>query len=149
MSAHQSLLSQVCYVQSRNSTLRDDSLREAASRLAKIATNEDLQLMPVDETGDRLIGAALVVFSGLTLVDVSRRLDGRRILLVAGHLAGAVGVSLKATVALSLGADHVEAASLGGWEGGIEGCTHVWDIADTDSVHCSAGLSYSPHTRHL
>lgn len=133
MSTHQSLLSQVCSAQSRNSTLADASLRGAASRLAKIAIAEDMLLMPADETGDRLIGAALVAHNGLALVDASRRLDGQKILLVAGHLAGAVGVSLRATVALKLGAEHIEAASLGGWANGIQGCIRVWDITDTDS----------------
>lgn len=133
MGTHQSLLSQVCWAQTRNSTLANGSLREAAGLLAEVAASEALRLMPVDETGDRLIGAALAGRAGLLLVDASRRLDGEQVLLVAGHLAGAMGVALKASQARALGATYVDAAVIGGWPGGVHGCERVWDIASTDS----------------
>lgn len=145
MSTHQSLLSQVCAAQSRNSTLSDEPLRGAASRLARIAITERMHLMPVDQTGDRLVGAALAAHDGLALVDASFRLDGQKILLVAGHLAGSIGVSLRATVARKLGAVHVEAASLGGWADHIQGCARVWDIADTAALHQRAARERSTY----
>lgn len=133
MGTHQSLLSQVRWAQTQNSTLANDNLREAAELLGSVAIREELRLMPVDETGDRLIGAALATRADLLLVDSSRRLDGEHVLLVAGHLAGAMGVALKASLAQTLGATRIEAAALGGWPGGIHGCERVWDIASIET----------------
>ena len=129
MGTCQDLLSQVCWAQTRNSTLSSHELRRAADRLAEVAVGEGLRLMPVDEAGDRLIGAALAASDLLSLVDASRRLDGEDILLVTGHVAGAVGVSLKASMARALGAVRVEAAILGGWSAGITNCERVWNIS--------------------
>ncbi len=129
MGTCQDLLSQVCWVQTRNSTLSSEELRRAAGILSEVAVAEGLRLMPVDEAGDRLIGAALAVRDDLPLVDSSRRLDGEDILLVTGHVAGAVGVALKASLARALGAMRVEAAILGGWNAGIADCERVWNIA--------------------
>jgi hypothetical protein len=129
MATCRDLLAQVCWAQTRNSTLASGELRVAAELLADVAEGEGFRLMPVDETGDRLIGAALVSRDDLPLVDASHRLDGEDVLLVTGHLAGAVGVSLKASLARALGAVRVDAAVLGGWSAGIAGCERVWDIA--------------------
>lgn len=129
MGTRRDLLSQVCWAQTRNSTLSSDELRRAANLLAEVATCEGLRLMPVDEAGDRLIGAALASRDDLPLVDASHRLDGQNVLLVAGHLAGAVGVALKASLARALGAVRVDAAIIGGWPAGISDCEQVWDIA--------------------
>lgn len=129
MGTCQDLLTQVCWAQTRNSTLSNGELRRAADLLAKVALREGLRLLPVDETGDRLIGAALVRRDDLPLVDASHRLDGKNVLLVTGHVAGGAGVALKASSARALGAVRVEAALLGGWNAEIAGCDHVWDIA--------------------
>jgi hypothetical protein len=129
MGTRQELLSRVCWAQTHNSTLSSDELRRAADLLAEVAASEGLRLMPVDEAGDRLIGAALVARDDLPLVDASRRLDGEYVLLVAGHVAGAVGVALKASLARALGAVRVDAAILGGWSAGITDCERVWNIA--------------------
>lgn len=129
MATRQDLLSQVCWAQTRNSTLSNDELRRAADLLTEVALGEGLRLMPVDESGDRLIGAALACRDGLPLVDSSRRLDGEEVLLVTGHVAGAVGIALKASLARALGAVRVDAALLGGWGETIAGCERVWDIA--------------------
>ena len=129
MGNRQDLLSQVYWAQTRNSTLSSEELRRAADLLAEVAQGEELRLMPVDESGDRLIGAALARRDDLPLVDSSRRLDGEDVLLVTGHVAGAVGIALKASFARALGAVRVDAALLGGWSEAITGCERVWDIA--------------------
>lgn len=134
MGTDQDFLSQVYSAQTLNSTLANEDLREAAESLIDVAVGEAWRLMPVDEAGDRLIGAALVTRFDLSLVDASRRLDGQRVLLVTGHLAGAVGVALKATLAHALGATRVDAAVLGGWAEGIPGCERVWDITPREGL---------------
>lgn len=134
MATCRNLLAQVHWAQTRNSTLAGDELRVAAELLAGVAEGQKFRLMPVDETGERLIGATLVTRDDLPLVDASHRLDGENVLLVTGHLAGVVGVALKASLARSLGAVGVDAAVLGGWSEGIAGCGRVWDISPPAAV---------------
>ncbi len=134
MGTNQDFLSQVCWAQTLNSTLANEDLREAAELLVDVAAGKAWQMMPVDEAGGRLIGAALVTRGDLSLVDASRRLDEQRVLLVTGHLAGAVGVALKATLVHALGATRVDAAVLGGWAEDILGCERVWDITPREGL---------------
>lgn len=121
MTSSTSLLMQVCEAQTRNSTLASKELRSAARTLAALATAGGWALLAVDGAGERLIGAALVADEGVRVVDASRRLDGLSILLVAGHIAGPTGISMKAALALSLGAIRVEATVLGPWTPASDG----------------------------
>lgn len=126
-----SLLALVCEAQTENSTLSQSDLRAAAHNLAALVVDRGHAVMAVDEAGERLIGAALVLDERLQAVNVSRRLDDQAVILVAGYIAGTTGVARKAALVRSLGARHVEATLLGEEALTIEGCERVTPLALT------------------
>lgn len=113
MSTPVSLLNRILAAQTANSTLRGDDLRKAGREIADLALGAGDALMAVDDAGERIVGAALLADDGVRAVDSSRRLDNQSVLLVAGHVAGTMGITLKADLARSLGARRVRAAFLG------------------------------------
>lgn len=123
-----SLLDSICQAQTRNTTLAGDHLRAAARDLSRLATATGRRLLAVDEAGERLIGAALVLGHKVPVADASRRLDGLDILLVAGYVAGTTGIVMKVDLARALGARSVEVAVLGGPESPIAGCDRVLQV---------------------
>lgn len=129
MTATLSLLDRICDAQTRNSTLSGEDLRAAAQNLAALATRSRRILLAVDEPGERLIGAALMIDERLRAADTSRRLDGLSLLLVAGHIAGTTGISIKAGIARSLGASSVDAVVLGERALTIDGCDEIGVLA--------------------
>ena len=124
-----SLLDRICEAQTRNTTLAGDNLRAAACDLSLLARGTRRGLLAVDETGERLIGATLVLGRGVYAVEASRRLDGLDVLLVAGHLAGTTGIAMKAELARSLGARSVEVATLEGLGSPVSGCDRVHQVS--------------------
>ena len=129
MTATPSLLDRIFDAQTRNSTLAGAELRDAAQDLAALTTRSRRALLAVDEAGQRLIGAALLMDERVRTVDVSRRLDGLDVTLVAGYVADTTGIALKAALARSLGVRTVDAAVLGGPVPPVEGCDHVSLVA--------------------
>lgn len=107
--------------QRHEGTFGGSELLQAARSVARIAANRHLRLMACDRSGERIVGTASALTS-CGLVDTSSRLDGVAVLLVAGLLAGPVGLAQQAKTARSLGAREVHAVFLGGWEHPIEGC---------------------------
>jgi hypothetical protein len=121
-------LAQVCDVQMRNSYLVGEKLRDAEREIAALAARDGCAVMAADEAGERLVGAALVADERVRPVDVSRRLDGQSVVIVAGFVAGPAGIALKTSVAPSLGAVRVDAAVLGSQIRKVDGCDHVRPI---------------------
>lgn len=117
------LVQRVLYAQSHNAVLQGLDLAVATEDLARLAREHgDAELVAADAAGDRIIGAATVLHPGLNApADVSRRLDGRSVLLVSGVVAGPVGLMQTATRLRSLGARAVHAAVLDGWDEAIPG----------------------------
>lgn len=100
------LLSQLLEASERNTRLAGDELRLAATAVAACAATEGLLVASADDTGERIIGAALAL-AELNLLDRTRRADGRAVLLVAGHIAGPYDVERTAAMLRSLGAAHI------------------------------------------
>jgi hypothetical protein len=129
MSTPVSLLNRVLAAQTASSTLRGDDLRNAGREIAALAVGTGDALMAVDDAGERIIGAALLADDGVRTVDSSRRLDNQSVLLVAGHVAGTTGIAIKADLARSLGAAHVQATFLGDVNSvNIHGCDRVTSL---------------------
>ncbi|WP_141214029.1 hypothetical protein [Mycobacterium marinum] len=136
MSAPASLLNRILTAQGANSTLRGDDLRSAGREVSALALGAGDAIMAVDEAGERIVGAALLADDRVCAVDCSRRLDNQPVLLVAGYVAGTVGIVLKADLARSLGAPHVHAVFLG--EEGM----------NTANIHgCDVVTSLTPRRR--
>lgn len=119
------LLTEVYDAQSGNSTLAGESLRRAGSEIAALAMERKLGVLAVGAAGERLVGAALLADERVRPLDVSCRLDGESVLLVAGHLAGPTGLATKAAFARALGASRVESVGVSFRDIEITGCDHV------------------------
>jgi hypothetical protein len=128
------LLAGVIEAQTRNSLLAGDCLIGAARSVAELIRNRRLVGLASDAAGERIPGAALLLFPDLPMVDRSRRLEGLRLLLVAGHISGDAAVSTRAHSARALGAASVEAAILSQWGETIEGCESVWCVGDASPL---------------
>jgi len=116
-----------------NASMTAASLVSAAHEAWDQATEQGAVLLATDVVGERILGAGLVL--GLdddVVADRHSRLDGQRVIMLAGAQAGPIGLSDAAKVARSLGASAVEAAVVGGWPCSIAGC---------DSIHRLAGGS--------
>lgn len=122
------LLAGVLEAQTRNSLLAGEELLSAARALVEVLRGRRVVALPSDSVGERILGAALLLEPALPLADRSRRFDGCRIVLVAGHVSGDAGVSARARSVRALGAVHIEAALLSRWTDPIEGCDEVWTI---------------------
>lgn len=121
------VLSQVLLATERNSVLAGQELRQAARALTLRVATDELSVLGVGEAGERIIGAALVDHA-LHLVDRSRRVDGRSILIVSGYMAGPYDIASMATALWSMGAAHVHAALIGPDLGPIPGCETVTSL---------------------
>lgn len=93
-------------------------LAQVASWAAYLAELHSAELLACDRQGERIVGAATVQ-SELRAVDTTRRLDGQRIVLVAGALAGPVSLEQSTMILRSLGASEVHCAWADGWSGEI------------------------------
>ena len=122
------LLEGVLEAQTRNSLLAGDELLHAARALIEVLGKQRFTALPSDSTGDRILGAALLLEPSLGLGDQSRRFDGSAVMLVAGHVSGDAQVSSRAKSVRALGATEVQAALLSRWTNVIEGCDQVWHI---------------------
>lgn len=120
---------QVLIAQTRNSALSGADLRAAGAALARVARSEGLSLLASDGSGERIIGSAVAQDDGLRPVDVSRRLDGMDVLLVAGFQAGTAGLNERARLCRSMGARRVDAAFLPEEGQVVSGCDHVWALS--------------------
>ena len=107
-------------LQRRNNLLSGMELRAAAEKLAFLPKRPGLVVVPFDDPGHRILGAALALSFCVTPADHTRRYTGP-VLLLGGYQAGPLGVVQAAQLAWSLGATHVEVAYLGGWEADVEG----------------------------
>lgn len=136
--ASNNLLAGVLHAQTRNSLLTGNELLFAARAVLEILQEREATAVPGDSVGDRILGAALGLDPSLPLVDRSVRLDGRRILLVAGHISGDAAVSARAQSARALGAVHVQAALLSHWTSPIAGCDAVWCIGKNHALSLAA-----------
>lgn len=137
MSATRSLLAQVCEAQSLNSTLSGDELRRAGRKVARLAVERGLTLVPADASGERLIGAALLADDRVRSADASQRLDGQSVLLVAGYQAGTASLEASAGVANRLGAARVQIAALGAMRSDIAG-TEAYSSIEASPAHLVA-----------
>jgi hypothetical protein len=128
------LVQRVLHAQSHNSALQGDDLTVATKDLARIAgEHSDSELVAADAAGDRIIGAATVLHPALNApADLTRRLDGRSVLLVSGVVAGAVGLMQTAARLRSLGATAVHAAILNGWDEAIPGMDELVSLGGPD-----------------
>jgi len=126
---------------SANSALVGDALMEAAKEVVAVARSKQAVVIPTDAASERLIGVALATMPKMfRLADRTRRFDGDTVLLVAGALAGPVGLLEQAAVAARLGAAHVHAAVFCGWADPIVGCESVtgFGASDLASSHHAA-----------
>lgn len=119
-------------VQRCNSLLAGERLRSAARALSVIPRRAGTVVVPSDDAGHRILGAALALDANLVPGDRTKRYDCP-VLLVGGYLAGPVGVAQAASLARSLGATRVEAAILGGWNAAIPGLDAFHLLADNPS----------------
>lgn len=122
------LLAQILGAQTRNSTFTGPELSTAAHSLVSLLADNSRWVMSVDPAGERIIGAALSLGGHFNLIDRSRRIDGRTVLLVSGHMAGDATLTTRAAYARALGAANVEVATLGEWTRAIPGCSRVWPL---------------------
>lgn len=102
------------------------TLERAARSAASVAQCGRWELVAADSSGERILGVASLV--GGAIADTSRRLDGKKLLVVAGRIAGPYGIAQAAWIARGAGALEVHAAHLGGWEGPIDGCDSVQNL---------------------
>lgn len=123
------LSSRLGLAQRHAATFGGDELANAARGAARLSRVHRWYLIAADQSGERILGAASLL-DGTLLADVAQRLDGLEVLVVAGVIAGPLGVAQRAAVARSLGASSVHAAFLGGWAGPIEYCDSVQVIED-------------------
>lgn len=133
------LLAGVLEAQTRNSLLAGDELLSAARALVELHRTRIAVSMPSDSVGDRILGAALLLEPSLPLADRSLRLDGCRVLLVAGYISGEASVSARARSVRALGAVQVEAALLSRWADSIDGCDAVWVIGSDRHLSAVVG----------
>lgn len=124
------LVQRVLYAQTQNTVLMGDDLTVATVDLARIAhEHDDAALVAADQAGERIIGAATVLHPAISApADLSRRLDGRNILLVSGVIAGPIGLMQSAARLRSLGAKAVHAAVLDGWDETIPGIDSLFPL---------------------
>jgi hypothetical protein len=126
-----SLEADVYLAQRHSGSLSGLELRQAASMAANLSVAKGWHLLAADRSGERIIGAALVIEECL-IADSSRRYDGKSILLVAGMIAGPFGITQASAIARSSGAENVHAMYLGGWAGDVPDCDSIWG-PDTES----------------
>lgn len=100
------------------SSLVGERLNLVAEWVSEIAGARSAALVGCDHQGERIVGAA-ALRPGVEVIDTSRRLEGRRVLLVAGALAGPIALEQTAVVLRSLGAVEVHCAWIAGWTGEI------------------------------
>ena len=132
-----SLLSDVLEAQTQNARLRGEDLRRAGEFIAAHAVKAGLAVSAVDRTSERLVAAASIADGNVLVVDESERLDGQRVLLVAGHCAGPMGIAAQASIARALGATWVEAMYVAVDPGD-------WSIPGVDALACLLYTSPSP-----
>ena len=121
-----SVLRDVYDSQSRISQLTKSQLNVAAEVVNSWASRESLVLHAIDPTGERILGTVQSSYSThASFIDMTRRLDGQRILLVTGAIAGPAGLIQSAYICRSLGASEVHAAVLEGNLHGFSGCESV------------------------
>lgn len=85
--------------------------------------------MAFDAVGERIMGAAMTIAEHpVEVFDCTAAFPGgAACLLVGGVIAGPVGLADAAAVAAS-GANHIEAATIGGWSAPIDGVSRVRDL---------------------
>ncbi|BDD80321.1 hypothetical protein TPB0596_00840 [Tsukamurella pulmonis] len=148
-----SLLSDVLEAQTRNARLRGDDLRRVGEVIAAHAVKGGVLVSAVDRVSERLVAAASIADGTVLVVDESERLDGQRVLLVAGHCAGPMSIATQASITRALGAMWVEAMYMavdsGGWSiPGVDALAalNVHDLgrrAAKDSPDRDASVSFS------
>lgn len=132
------LLKCVLEAQTHNSNLSGDELMSAAIALARIARLRRFAVLPSDQAGERILGAALALEEAIEPADRSCRFDRQRVLLVAGYIAGDASVSSRASAARALGAENVDVALLTPWPDRIEGCDQIWCLGTPSPLMSAA-----------
>jgi hypothetical protein len=133
--ADSGVLDRIIRAQARNALLNSDDLTAAAHALAEQATRTAAEVTAADSTGERLIGEAAVLHPAVVRpADTTSNLNGQTVLLVSGAIVGAVGLSQQAKSLRSLGATHVHAVILDGWDGEVPGCETIEMLATHRSV---------------
>lgn len=102
------LMDSVIVAQTKNSLLSGEELLDAAQKVHDIAMEQGLEILSVDRAGERIMGAALLMSRGVQPADVTYRLDGKSVLLVAGYLSGDAVVVQRNVQARILGARRIE-----------------------------------------
>lgn len=125
-------------------SLVGERLHEVSSWVTSVADAHTAELMGCDKQGERIVGAA-AINPGVRVVDTSRRLDGRRVVLVAGALAGPIGLERATCTLRALGATEVHCAWVTGWAGvvGAADTSRSFDAERADAV----GAGYRPVTQ--
>lgn len=128
------LIGSVLEAQSRNSQLSGDDLTYAAKALFHLLRTTNFCAVASDPTGERILGAALVLYPSIRVANRSDRFDGAGVLLVAGYLSGDARVSTRARTVRALGAVNVHAATLTREMDHAEACDRVWHIGREHSL---------------
>lgn len=113
------------YIAQRHAaTLSGVELKSVATAAGALAQSRQMQLVAADSSGERIIGAATLLYD-CAIADTTRRHDGIVLLIVAGMVAGPHSIARAAAIARFAGATEVHACHLGGWDGPIHGCDTV------------------------
>lgn len=111
-----------------NATLSGRDLRVVAENLIPFASKGTV-VKAFDATGERIIGAALVLSDALSPWDYTAPMPtGSTCVLVGGLVAGPAAIGAATQAALDAGATRIEVAIIGGWTSPIEGVARIWQI---------------------
>lgn len=122
------VLQSVLGAQEANATLSGRDLRTAAETLVHLASGRT-RLKALDATGERIIGAALLLSESLETWDYTAAFPAKHTcLLVGGVVAGPAGIAAAAHAALAAGAARVDAAIVGGWTEPVPRVSRIREI---------------------
>jgi hypothetical protein len=129
------LLGRLQEASSLNDLLTGSELRRIAGEVAALAERLDAVVVPADNIGDRIIGAALALHDDRCrpMLQNSRAQD-LHVLLVSGAVAGPVGLTQGVHRMRSLGAQSVHLAVLGEPPAEIDGCDSLTSLRANDPV---------------
>jgi hypothetical protein len=125
MSSLDQVMHRLYAAQTHNATLAGAELLNAAGAAADLAVRHGGRLLAADDTGERILGAALVLPNPCEPVNTSQRLDGQTVVLISGAVAGPVGLTQAVARLRSMGAARVHIGVLDGWECGVAGSDTV------------------------
>ena len=125
--------------QRRNSTLNGPVLADAAHAVSRLARRRRGALVAHDSTGERIIGAALVLRPGsCKAADLTERFHEDSLVVVSGMIAAPHALTQTINRLRSLGAAEVHVALLGGWPGQILGASTVTCIGELTRATAAA-----------